>query len=482
MSTLFKGISVQDFELNIDIPKAYQFLLKAARYKCTYGGRGAARSWSYARVMILRALQAKTRICCFREIQKSIKESIHKLLKDQIELMNLSRYFVITDHSIIGSNGSEFIFESLKSNVAKIKSLEGIDIADVEEAESVSEESWQVLLPTIRKEGSEIWLRFNTKYADDATYQRFVVRPPENCVTVKTSYLDNPYFPSTLELERQQDLAFRPHEYKNIWLGDPIGIGRRVWPDFDKKIHVKEFPWKTVQETGNCFMAIDPASHYYPACVWVALFPKPQTKDLCKWIYAEYPQVNDLGDYFHKLRTRILYTGSLADLAREIYAHDGQGVKIVKRAIDSRFAKGSGSGSFVNNSQGMVQEMAKKANGGLSFAMPLETTIDTMRSRITADLQWNVLQPFNASNCPNIYVAPWCTNTIEAMQNHRLEEDSEAEDARYKDFSDAIRICYAGMDGHKYRDPRQQQAPVFGNQNQESRYYESVNQSVGWMG
>jgi hypothetical protein len=111
---------------------------------------------------------------------------------------------------------------------------------------------------------------------------------------------------------------------------------------------------------------------------------------LIRWVYAEYPTKNDIGDFFHVLRKKLLYSGSLVDMARAILARDGIGVTPRVRSIDSRFAKGSGSGSYVNDSQGMVTELSKRENGGLKFVMPRETIIDTMRSRITADLQYNV--------------------------------------------------------------------------------------------
>jgi hypothetical protein len=400
-------------------------------------------------------MQSKIRVLCCREIQKSIKESTWRLLSDQIELLGLSSLFSITDSSIVCNNTrSEFVFAGLFRNINKIKSLEGIDICDIEEAETVSEESWQVLLPTIRKQNSEIWLRFNVRYADDPTYLRFVTNTPRDCISVQTSYTDNPYFPDVLKQEMAQDRAFRPHEARNIWDGLPIGSGRKVWPDFSERIHVKDYSWDHVKAHGNVFMGMDPASAYYPACVWVAVFPDPtNVSRLIKWVYSEYPQKSDIGDFFHILRKKLLFPGSLADLGREIYSHDGLGVTVLKRAIDSRFAKGAGAGSYVNDAQGMVTELSKKANGGLRFIMPQETTIDAMRSRITSDLQYNTLIPIDSYNSPSLFVAPWCSNMIQSLNNHRLEEDSEKQNEKYKDYSDALRICYAGMDKHTYKTP-----------------------------
>ena len=138
-------------EVQLDIPKAFQFLLEPHRYKSAYGGRGAGRSWSFARVLAVLASYQKKRILCTREYQNSIKDSVHKTLSDQIELLNLTPYYNITKTEIISNVGSEFIFKGLQHPL-EIKSIEGIDIVWLEEAQSVSEESWRFLIPTIRKD------------------------------------------------------------------------------------------------------------------------------------------------------------------------------------------------------------------------------------------------------------------------------------------------------------------------------------------
>jgi hypothetical protein len=451
--------------LKVDVPEAFDFLFEKARYKVCYGGRGAGRSWSYARALLARAYSAKTRIVCLREIQQSIKDSIHRLLSDQIELLGLQDWFTITDTSILGRNGSEFIFSGLYRNVNKIKSLEGIDIADVEEAESVSDESWQVLLPTIRKPGSEVWIRFNTKYTDDATYKRFVTDAPKNAIVRLVNWDRNPFFPEELKKEKDQDYAMRPHEAKNIWGGEPIGYGRKVWPDFETKVHLRDFEMQLVADRGNCFMAMDPAQHYYPACLWMAVIPKNTRmrwpEDFWKWIYAEWPTKATLGTYFHEARKKILFTGTLADMAREIYLQDGTGsygIKIVKRGIDTRFAKGSGASNyFSGQTLGLVGEFAKKENGGVIFDMPSEKIIDVQKDLIHKDFQYNHLVPITVHNEPNLFISPRCENLVEALKNHRLEEGSEREAEKYKDFSDTLRLTYATIADFRYNDPTQRE-------------------------
>ena len=159
------------------------------------------------------------RILCAREFQTSIKDSVHKLLCDQIVDIGLLDFYEITQNSIRGKNGTEFAFVGLKNNVANVKSYEGVDICWVEEAQTVSRNSWNVLIPTIRKEGSEIWVSFNPELETDETYQRFVLNPPENCVSVKINWNDNPWFPETLRLEKDSLKNRDPAAYNVVWEG-----------------------------------------------------------------------------------------------------------------------------------------------------------------------------------------------------------------------------------------------------------------------
>jgi phage terminase large subunit len=201
-----------------DLPAYAEPLFSPKRYKVLYGGRGAARSWSVARALLIKAAQSTLRIGCFREFQKSIKDSVHRLLKDQIDLLELPGYH-ITDHELRHVNGSLFIFEGLRQNVTKIKSLEGIDIAWVEEAERVSKTSWDVLIPTIRKPGSEIWVTYNPDLEDDPTHLRFAKRPPPNAWVKQVSASDNPWFPAELAAERAYLYAVDPDAADHVWGG-----------------------------------------------------------------------------------------------------------------------------------------------------------------------------------------------------------------------------------------------------------------------
>ena len=169
--------------MNFELPEKLLFLLtEKARYKVAYGGRGSGKSWTVARCLLLLALKSRVRILCTRQLQTSIANSVHKLLSDSINLLELDNMFEITRDAIRCKNGSEFFFKGIQNNINEIKSIEGIDYCWVEEAQSVSSESWEVLIPTIRKEGSEIWITFNPDREEDATYQRFIKNNPPNSI------------------------------------------------------------------------------------------------------------------------------------------------------------------------------------------------------------------------------------------------------------------------------------------------------------
>jgi phage terminase large subunit len=210
---------VQQAIAQAEFPQKLSILFDPARYKVLYGGRGGAKSWGVARALLIIGARKATRILCAREFQTSIKDSVHKLLSDQIFAMGLQDFYEITQTAIRGKNGTEFSFAGLKNNVANIKSYEGCDIAWVEEAQTTSKMSWNVLIPTIRKEGSEIWITFNPELETDETYKRFVVDPPENSIVQRVNWSDNPWFPETLRLEKDALFARDREAYNTIWEG-----------------------------------------------------------------------------------------------------------------------------------------------------------------------------------------------------------------------------------------------------------------------
>ena len=203
----------------VEFPLKLQGLFKKSRYKIYWGGRGGAKSWGIARALIILGTKKPLRILCAREFQTSIKDSVHKLLSDQVVALGLTEFYEVIDRTIRGKNGTEFNFVGLKNNVANVKSYEGVDICWVEEAQTVSARSWDVLVPTIRKEGSEIWVSFNPELESDATYQRFILNPPENAIVQKINWSDNPWFPETLNMERMTLKNRDPEAYNTVWEG-----------------------------------------------------------------------------------------------------------------------------------------------------------------------------------------------------------------------------------------------------------------------
>ena len=163
-----------------DFPEALQWLFKPKRYKVLKGGRGAGRSWGAARALLIQGLNGHERVLCARELQASIKDSVHKLLADQINLMQMNYLYDVQQQGIYGiggAKGTEFAFEGIRHNITKIKSYEGVTKCWLEEADKLTRYSLEVLIPTIRTPGSELWFTFNPDQEDDEVYQRFVINP-----------------------------------------------------------------------------------------------------------------------------------------------------------------------------------------------------------------------------------------------------------------------------------------------------------------
>ncbi len=214
-----------------EFPEKLGFLFDAYRYKIAKGGRGGTKSWGFSRSLLLKGAEKPLRILCAREVQRSIKDSVHKLLSDQVQILNLGQDYEVLQNEIRGINGTEFIFTGLSNHTAEsIKSYEGVDICWVEEAQKVSRRSWDILTPTIRKPDSEIWVSMNPELDTDETYVRFVENPPPGSKVVDINWRDNPWFPETLKKEREEflrlvSLGLRTQdEYDNIWEGKPFSI------------------------------------------------------------------------------------------------------------------------------------------------------------------------------------------------------------------------------------------------------------------
>jgi len=209
-------------KIDLKLTKEFTPFLEPKRYKVVYGGRGSGKSFSIAQLLVLRAFKEPTRILCAREIQRSISDSVLQLLNDTIQRLKLTDFFDVQKSQIIGKNGSRFLFLGLSNNITKVKSYEGLDICWVEEAESVSYTSWETLIPTVRKKGSEIWVSFNPNDEMDDTYQRFVVNPPPEAYVKKVNYNQNPWFPEELEKERLYLKNKNEDLYNHVWEGEVL--------------------------------------------------------------------------------------------------------------------------------------------------------------------------------------------------------------------------------------------------------------------
>ena len=210
----------------VQFPQKLDFLFAKHRYKVAEGGRAGTKSWGYARALLLKGIEKPTRILCAREVQKSIKESVHQLLSDQIASMELHGQYEVLANEIRGNNGTKISFTGLSGQTtASLKSYEGYDICWVEEAQNVTRKSWDILVPTIRKEGSEIWISLNPELDTDETYMRFVANPPKSAKVVHIGWQDNPWFSDVLKEEREELLravekGLRDQDdYDNIWEG-----------------------------------------------------------------------------------------------------------------------------------------------------------------------------------------------------------------------------------------------------------------------
>lgn len=208
--------------MNIELPKWSSPLFQPKRYKVLHGGRGSGKSWTVARALLLEASRKTLRILCTREVQKSIKDSVHRLLTDQIQAMGLGSFYEVLEAEIRGKNGSLFLFAGLAQHtVESIKSFEGADIVWCEEAQVITKRSWDVLTPTIRKEGSEIWLTLNPEMETDETYVRFVAGASPDVWVHQVNWAQNPWFSGELEKERLDTQRRDPDGYENIWEGKP---------------------------------------------------------------------------------------------------------------------------------------------------------------------------------------------------------------------------------------------------------------------
>lgn len=226
-------------------PVLRDFWATPSRFKILHGGRASSKSWDAAANVVRIARYTKVRILCTRMFQNRIEESVYNLIKAQAERFGVAREFEFQKGKIKHRiTGSEFLFYGLARNTDEIKSLEGIDILWIEEAHNLTEDMWRILGPTIRKEGSEIYIIFNPKLVTDFVYQRFVVNPPKGARVQQINYVDNPFLSKTLLDDIEEVKANDLDEYNHVYLGQPLtdddrAVIKRGWLESAVDAHIK---------------------------------------------------------------------------------------------------------------------------------------------------------------------------------------------------------------------------------------------------
>jgi len=244
--------------VQVEIPDAFSELFIPARYKAFYGGRGSGKSHSFATALLIEGGKKPLRILCAREVQLSIKDSVKQLLDDKIRALGAGDFYESLQNEIRGKNGTQFLFAGLgKMTTDQIKSMEGIDRVWVEEAQTISATSLEILIPTIRKAGSELWFSWNPRHASDPVDQRFRGDvTPEGSIIRKVNYDANPFFPKELDAERQFDAKHKPDRYGHIWLGEyePTAVGA-IWD----RLTLHQNRRAEAPEMARIVVAVDPA-------------------------------------------------------------------------------------------------------------------------------------------------------------------------------------------------------------------------------
>jgi hypothetical protein len=243
----------------LELPEKHArvLLTPGYRYRCLHGGRNGAKDWSGAGVVIERAVRVPTRVLCTREIQKTIKDSIYQLLSDTIKRLGYSQYFTVNDNEITSNCGSSFIFTGLRDlNVDNLKSIEGVDVCIVGEAQNLTRKSWEILDPTIRKAGSEIWIFYNDQSTADFVYQLTVKNPPADMICEHVNYTDLPdeWLTDVVKSQAERMKLENPARYRHIWLGEP-GSGGEFLPEFGA--HLREMPFHIQPHESNLYGSLD---------------------------------------------------------------------------------------------------------------------------------------------------------------------------------------------------------------------------------
>lgn len=281
----------------IQIPSEFAPLLEPNwREAAVYGGRGSLKSSTVARIYLIKASTRSGRCGCFREFQNSIKDSVHSLLAGIIEDYNLPNFKVTNDSIINTKTGYDFIFRGLRNNMQSIKSINGMTDAWVEEAQTVSEKSIEILTPTVREPGSQIVYTYNRLKEDDPVHKRLVKEGRPNTLIINVNYdvaIKYGWFPEELRVEMEDDKEFRPNLYKHKWLGEPETASGKIYTDWNI---VDEIPHEAslVRRGLDFGYSVDPAAVvdvYYYNGGYI----------LSERLYRRGMKNNDLGNFLNSL-------------------------------------------------------------------------------------------------------------------------------------------------------------------------------------
>lgn len=352
------------------------------RYKILYGGRSSGKSLAVCYFLLTMAMQKRCKVLCTREYQSSIKDSTYAVFKALIDQHNLYEHFQVKHDSIIGANGSEFIFKGLARDIYSIKSMYDLDYCFVEEGENIDKNTWNVLIPTLREEGSEILIAFNPVSKESETYQRFVVNTPDNALKIKINYNDitsflSPTIIDEIEYLKQHDYAL----YEHIYLGEPLDATEDVI--FKGKFEIKEVDIKR-----------------YPTH-W--MYEKRHIAPLYGMDFGFSTDPTAIVEVF-VLDAHTIY------IHREIYMHKllpskyGEQIKTnLPEAVKAQF----------NADNSRPDTIAQLLHDGLNVI-----GADKGKGSVEAGVEWLLGK--------KIYINPKCTNTIYEFYNYRYKKDKNS--------------------------------------------------------
>ncbi|MFH2012476.1 MAG: PBSX family phage terminase large subunit [Pseudomonadota bacterium] len=381
------------------VPSIFRELFKPYRYKVFRGGRGGGKSRTIVSALVAIARTKRVRVLCCREIQRSIKDSVKRVIDDEIARHGLEKEFTSTQTEVRhNTTGSLFIFAGLRADPDGIKSTEGIDIAWVEEAYTVSQASLDILIPTIRQENSEIWFSYNPRFDDDPVQKLFdIENPPPRAYIKDVQYWDNPWFPDVLREEM---------EYCKV-------------KDFDKYLHVWE--GKTVQQSDEQVMH---------GCWKIEEVPTPPSDAILKYGVDWGFSVDPLAVIRSWIEGRTLYID---------YEAGGVGVKTVDIPANIKEVPGADKWPITADSQrpdtiDYIKDQGFHITGAKKGKGSIEDGIEYIKSF-------------------NVIIDPRCTQTIDEFIHYKFKKDRHTDkilpvivDAN-NHFIDALRYSHEGAYG-----------------------------------